>query len=340
MSMSHQIQIGVELTAHCDLRCRHCLRDDLSTEVEFDVDLFRSIADQAVALGRPHFGFTGGEVTLHRRFLEFPAILAERDLSFHFVTNGNSYPSIRRALAPFRKTLTGISFSLDGATAPVHDAVRGRGSFRRVLMAIALAVRDGWAVTVLMVVHAGNRHELAGMVALCDDLGISMLLFAHAQAAKRASANGLMLEPKDWRAIEDEVHDLSRSSRMRVGLAAGHADPTPIAHCQTLKHESYNVDCHGRMTFCCQLSGVAGHPADTDVIADLRTTSLSDAIELHLVEALETTRARLHYFVRATDDPYRDFHCHFCMKRYGKLAHLGLLPNEPPSTARRLHVVE
>ena len=80
--------------------------------------------------------------------------------------------------------------------------------------------------------------------------------------------------------------------------------------------------------------------ADTDVIADLRTTSLSDAIELHLVEALETTRARLHYFVRATDDPYRDFHCHFCMKRYGKLAHLGLLPNEPPSTARRLHVVE
>ena len=63
---------------------------------------------------------------MHRRFLEFSGHSSRRDLSFHFVTNGNSYPSIRRALAPFRKTLTDFSFGLDGATAPVHDAVRGR----------------------------------------------------------------------------------------------------------------------------------------------------------------------------------------------------------------------
>lgn len=338
--MTSQLQIGVELTGHCDLRCRHCLREDLSTKIEFDVDLFRRIADQAVPLGRPHFAFTGGEVTLHRRFFDFAAIVAERDLSFHFVTNGNSYPAIRRALEPYHETLTGISFSLDGATAAVHDAVRGRGSFRRVLMAIALAVRDGWPVTVQMVVHAGNRHELPGVVAACEELGAAMLVVAHAQAAKRASTNNLILAPHECIAVEEEVRRLARSARIPVGLSSGHHDPTPIAHCQTLKHQSFNVDCHGRMTFCCQLSGVAGHPADSDVLADLRTTSLADAIEQHLAEALETTRARLRYLRGASEDPYRNFHCHFCMKRYGKLVHIGAPGDDNTSTKRRLRVVE
>jgi MoaA/NifB/PqqE/SkfB family radical SAM enzyme len=317
--------LGVELAGHCDLRCRHCLRNDLSTVVEFDIDLFEKIAEQAVELGRPSFAFTGGEATLHPRFFDFLKILEEHSLKCHFVTNGNSYPRIRERLLDFRDTCQGISMSIDGATEQSHDGIRGKGSFRRVLMAAALARRDGQTLTVQMVVGKTNRHELAAMVKLCENLGIDKLYFAHVQPVKRAEHWNLPLSPDECREVEREVRALARETR-RVGvtMSSGHSDPTPIAHCQTLKHISYNIDCHGRMTFCCQLSGVAGHPDDADVMADLRTTGLWEAIEQHLALSDQVTRARLAYLRNRDNDgdPHRDFHCYFCLKRFGKLAHI------------------
>ncbi len=317
--------LGLELVGHCDLRCKHCLRNDLSTVVEFDVDLFERIADQAVQLGKPSFAFTGGEVTLHPRFFDFLRILEERSLRCHFVTNGNSYPRIRGQLAEHRNALAGISFSIDGATEKSHDHIRGRGSFKKVQLAMALARRDGHDITAQMVVGRTNRHELGAMVELCQALGVSTLFFAHVQPVKRAEYFGLPLSPAECREVEAEVLTLARESKsVFVTMSSGHADPTPLAHCNTLKHTSYNIDCHGRMTFCCQLSGVAGHPSDADVIANLRDTSLLDAIELHLGMADRVTRTRLAYLRDPANhaDPYRDFHCHFCLKQFGKLTHI------------------
>ncbi len=340
--------LGVELTGHCDLRCRHCLRNDLSTVVEFDVDLFEHIADQAVALGRPSFAFTGGEVTLHPRFFDFARILQERGMKFHFVTNGNSYPRIRGELAQYKEALRGISLSIDGASATTHEGIRGKGAFKKALLAAALARRDGHEVTAQMVVGRTNRHELSAMVKLCEDLGIAQLFFAHAQPVKRATYFNLPLSPEESREVEAEVYELAQASQyVHIMMSSGTSDPTPIAHCQTLKHVSYNIDCHGRMTFCCQLSGVTGHPDDADVIADLRTTSLLDAIEQHLDLANRVTRARLAYLrdPNSDADPYRDFHCHFCLKRFGKLAHINpsweaTLSGRPGDTAKhRLRLV-
>jgi hypothetical protein len=163
------------------------------------------------------------------------------------------------------------------------------------------------------------------MLKLCEDLGIDKLYFAHVQPVKRAVQWNLPLSPDECREVEREVRTLARETRkVGVTMSSGHSDPTPIAHCQTLKHIGYNIDCHGRMTFCCQLSGVAGHPDDADVIADLRTTSLWDAIEQHLALSDRVTRARLAYLRNRDNDgdPHRDFHCHFCLKRFGKLAHI------------------
>ncbi len=345
------MHLGVELVGHCDLRCRHCLRDDLSTVVEFDVDLFERIADQAVELGSPHFAFTGGEVTLHPRFFEFPRILRERGLTFHFVTNGNSYPRIRRQLEEFRGTCAGISISIDGATEKTHDGIRGKGAFKRVLLACALMRMDGLNVTAQMVVGKTNRHELRAMVELCADLGIDKLYFAHVQPVKRAEHFNLPLSPAECREVELEVRALAQEPYpVSITMSSGHSDPTPIAHCQTLKHTSYNIDCHGRMTFCCQLSGVAGHPSDADVIADLRSTGLLDAIGQHLELATEVLRARITYLGDHAndDDPYRDFHCYFCLKGFGKLVHidaswqatLNSHPKTPAHAKRSLRMIE
>lgn len=319
----NRLQIGVELTQHCDLRCKHCLRADLSTEVEFDFDLFARLVDEAERLGKPHFAFTGGEVTLHQRFFDFGQLLHDRGFTWHFVTNGNSYPRLRKGLEPFQKSLGGISVSLDGATEEVHDAIRGKGSYRRAVMAIAMAVYDGWRVTVQPVLNGHNRHQIQAFHDLCRDLGVRMLMFAHTQPVERADYNDLALGPQDWIDLDQEVIDLMKRAEIPVARSSGHYDPTPIVHCQTLKHVSYNIDCHGRLTFCCQLSGVPGTPNDADVIADLREVSLVEGIRRHMEWSQQLTLDRLEYLSHkeTENDPFRDFHCHFCLKRFGKLAH-------------------
>ncbi|MBC7174254.1 MAG: hypothetical protein H5U40_17550, partial [Polyangiaceae bacterium] len=144
----------------------------------------------------------------------------------------------------------------------------------------------------------------------------------------------------DHEALDREVETIARDAGLPVMISAGHWDANPMAHCQTLRHQSFNVDCHGRLTFCCQLSGVAGAPSEADVVADLRAVPLLRAIEAHLEMSKDLTRDRLRYLDESPDDPYRNFHCHFCLRRFGKLAHLDESASEPTSrNDRRLHVL-
>src|SRR2546428_8041888 len=42
--------LGFALTEHCNLRCPHCIRDDVTTVRSLDAALVESVLDQAIAL--------------------------------------------------------------------------------------------------------------------------------------------------------------------------------------------------------------------------------------------------------------------------------------------------
>src|SRR5690606_29707204 len=181
----------------------------LATVVELSPELVADLLDQALVFGPPHLALTGGEATLHTRFFDIVREIDARGLTFHFVTNGNSYPAIREALLPFLgRSITGFTVSLDGAREETHDRIRGRGSFRRATMAIALAARDGFSVVVQMAVNPTNRAELEPMAELCRDLGVGLLVYAHTQPTARASKNGLGLLPEEHAALDREVAEI------------------------------------------------------------------------------------------------------------------------------------
>jgi MoaA/NifB/PqqE/SkfB family radical SAM enzyme len=314
--LRNRIQIGVELTSRCDLACRHCLRTRPVPDVDLDIELFASIASQAAQLGQPHLALTGGEPSLHPGLDALVAITRERELTCHLVTNGHSYARQRGRLDALRPTLTSLSISLDGACEAAHDALRGPGSFKRVCLAVALAVQDGWDVTIQCVVHPHNRHQLEQVIQLGSDLGVANLLFAYLLPTRRARENQLVLDPDEWRCVNEEIRSLAEQAPLPVGVSTGMPDPIPVAHCHTLKHLNYSIDPRGRMTFCCQLSGIAGQQ---DLVADLATVPLADALDYQLALASQVTRERLRYTRDHPDDPRRDHHCDFCLRRFGKL---------------------
>src|SRR5438445_6863703 len=132
--------LGFALTEHCNLRCPHCIRDDVTTVRSLDAALIESILDQALDLyGAVTASFTGGEPLLHPDIDRIVAACAARHVPYRFVSNGWH---VRRLMPLFdRHPPEAVRLSLSGATRAVHDAERGRESLRRVLLAVALLSR-------------------------------------------------------------------------------------------------------------------------------------------------------------------------------------------------------
>src|SRR5690349_21546183 len=129
--------VGFALTEHCNLRCPHCIRDDVTTVRNLDVGLIESVVDQALALyGSIVVSMTGGEPLLHPDFERIVTFLASRGVPYRFVSNGWHLKRILPLLE--RHPPQGVRLSLSGASEDTHDAHRGRGSFRRVLLGVAL----------------------------------------------------------------------------------------------------------------------------------------------------------------------------------------------------------
>jgi hypothetical protein len=81
--------LGFAITEHCNLRCPHCIRDDVTTVRNLDPGLILRTVDQGRELfGEVAVSMTGGEPTIHPKWERIIAGLHERGVSYRFVTNG------------------------------------------------------------------------------------------------------------------------------------------------------------------------------------------------------------------------------------------------------------
>lgn len=85
----------------------------------------------------------------------------------------------------FWATRLSLHVSLDGATAATNDAVRGKGSFERILAGIRNLVEAGFAPTISTVITRQNAEQMKDMVRLVKDLGARNwhLLWIHKKGA-------------------------------------------------------------------------------------------------------------------------------------------------------------
>ncbi|MEJ2363927.1 MAG: radical SAM protein [Deltaproteobacteria bacterium] len=86
-------QIYFYLTEGCNLRCRHCWiapkhQTECNTYPALDLDLFKSIIEQAKPLGLRGVKLTGGEPLLHPKISEILEYIQTQELRLTVETNG------------------------------------------------------------------------------------------------------------------------------------------------------------------------------------------------------------------------------------------------------------
>lgn len=157
----HPLEVLWDITYACPLRCVHCYSESgrrparrLSGE-----DMLRA-ADAILALGTEGVCLAGGEPLLVPELFAVAERFTAAGVPVSLFTSGWTLDraSAEAALGAF----TAVSVSLDGATAAVHDRIRGRrGSFDRALAALGLLTGGaGATVGVDYVVMRSNAPQV------------------------------------------------------------------------------------------------------------------------------------------------------------------------------------
>ncbi|HEX6939113.1 MAG TPA: radical SAM protein [Longimicrobiales bacterium] len=322
--------LGFAITQHCNLRCPHCIRDDVETVRELEPELIGRVLDDALAMwGDVTVSLTGGEPLIHRRFDAVVETIASRGVQYRFVSNGWHMKRIVPLLR--RRPAESVRLSLSGGDEAVHDAERGRGSFRRVLLAVGLLTYLRIPSYLSMVVDRRDRHQLRTAVELAESLGCAGIHFILPQPVTGSLGRGTDLEPEAWWEVAREVRALAREPgrRTQVWLDYGAPFEGGAPPCDTFALRRVYVDARGRLSTCCQLSEYGYN--ENDVVADLHEVRLCDAWPRY-VERLEAQRAAS---APPADggDAFDAFPCIRCARATGKMEWVRAYPDSPWSAA-------
>ncbi|MBS1868370.1 MAG: radical SAM protein [Actinobacteria bacterium] len=221
--------IYLYITERCQLRCGHCyMGDRLERGLMLDFEEATGIIDRCRTLGGEYITFLGGEPTLHPdlpRMVDHALAVGYRQVMIN--SNGLLERTIDK-ITP--EKLHYISFSLDGATAETHDAVRGAGTYARTVPCIARTVAAGYPVRIICTISQRNLHDAEAMLALADELGVAMTNFHVFSEEGRGIANAAdwSLSPQEWIDFYERLEQIKDDYRTSIWYPPTYATPAKL----------------------------------------------------------------------------------------------------------------
>src|SRR6201981_1461250 len=156
-----------ELTYACNLSCVHCLSSSGRRDPgELSTAECKRVIDELERMQVFYVNIGGGEPTVRPDFWELVDYATAHHVGVKFSTNGlRITPEVARKLAC--SDYIDVQISLDGATAAVHDAVRGGGSYARATRARENPAAAGFPDAKISVVvtrhNVGQLDEFAAL---------------------------------------------------------------------------------------------------------------------------------------------------------------------------------
>lgn len=171
-----------DITRRCNLSCIHCYNSGgLSAEQELEIiPNYKAIIDRVVEAGINHIHLLGGEPLLVKGLLDLLHYASIRDVLISINTNGTLLTK-KFINELIESNVSQLTFSLDGATEPTNDAIRGSGSYKRVTKNIRQTIscidqaKSTMLVQVATVVTKQNISTIHKLPKILRDMGVKHL---------------------------------------------------------------------------------------------------------------------------------------------------------------------
>ena len=201
-----------ELTYACNLACVHCLSSSGRRDPrELSTAEAKAVIDELQRMQVFYVNIGGGEPTVRPDFWELLDYAIGHDVGVKFSTNGIKLDRARAAQLA-RTDYVDVQISLDGATAPVNDHVRGPGSFDTAIRALENLAEAGFAQPKISVVMTRqNVDQLDEFQAIAAKFGAQLRI-----TRLRPSGRGADV----W----DELHPLPSQQRQMYDWLVARGD--------------------------------------------------------------------------------------------------------------------
>jgi pyrroloquinoline quinone biosynthesis protein E len=198
-----------ELTYRCPLQCPYCSNPlELGTgrfKNELTTEEWCRVFREAKALGVLQLGLSGGE-PLMRKDLEV-LVREARELGLYMTLVTSAYRLDRDRLAALKDVgLDHVQISIQAAEESLSDEVAGTASYRQKLDAARWTKELGFPLTLNVVLHRKNLHQVGALIRLAEALDAERIELANTQYVGWALHNRSALLPtRDQLAQADAV---------------------------------------------------------------------------------------------------------------------------------------
>lgn len=212
-----------EVTRACDLACVHCRasaipqrdRGELSTRE--GMDLIRQVR----AFGRPIFVLTGGDPLKRGDIFDLIRAATDEGLPTYMSPSGTPLLTHAAMLRARDSGLLGVSISLDGSHADLHDRFRGvAGSFEKSLAAAASAVALGLRLQINTTLARHNLADLPAIAELVSSLEASRWTIFLLVPTGRAGA-AQQISPREAEEAFRWLYEYSEAAPFRIKTTEG-----------------------------------------------------------------------------------------------------------------------
>ena len=217
----YPITLQFELTAQCNLKCKHCYNrsGDADRETLMTPEKWCELARQIVADGGIfQCIISGGEpLLLGDKLFDIMDILHADGTSFVVISNGLLLTKkFARRFNKYRYFW--FQISIDGSTAELHDEFRGvEGSFARAVNG-ALEISDlGIPLVIAHTVTPKNLDRVEEMIQLSYDLGANSIILGEVMPSGRAYEHGeIILSDEQKNFLYGQIEELGQKYRGKI----------------------------------------------------------------------------------------------------------------------------
>jgi PqqA peptide cyclase len=207
-----------ELTYKCPLQCPYC-----SNPLDFAGGRFKRelstaewcrVFQEAKALGVLQLGLSGGEPTLRPDLEELIRTAHDAGLYTSLITS--AYRLTKERLAALKAAgLDHVQISIQGADEELSDEVAGTASYKDKIAAYRYTRELGFPLTVNVVLHRRNLHQVEALIRLAESLGAERIELANTQFYGWALHNREALMPTKTQL--DQAWQVVQRERARLG---------------------------------------------------------------------------------------------------------------------------
>ena len=216
------LEVGIEITSRCQLRCVHCYGafNDAGHNGELNEKEIYGIVDQLDALGTFAIFVGGGEPTLHPSFFDICKHILQKDMNVVVSTNGMTIDEkVAQSFADLGGYV-GVQVSLEGPNEEINDAMRGRGSLKSAVRGLKNLQNAGMNPTIGTTITSVNHRSLDEMIAYARDLGVPHIHFMCLMPSGRGDTlyEKLKLTGDQRIRITRQIRELKEKYKGSIGL--------------------------------------------------------------------------------------------------------------------------